>query len=900
MFSKQRVMLVCLFPALAFGQFAITGTVKRADNSAIQGLTVVIENGGSPITQFVTDASGNYALSAPAGSYTQLRVRNLGATIDGLPKQIEHTAATSITITKDTVIDIKMPAYAKIYGRILSSMGDTIKNAEVRAKRWVFGAEQPPWDWTYSSATDGSYAVYQDTGASRIWVVPPAGLGVGSATFDLTIKKDTLINLIMPKICYLSGYVFSNRGDTLKGIGVAIELGGGQQVDSTTNIITGLYKIPLNPGTCNVRLRNQGSNLPGIPRTIEATVVTAMNFSRDSTLNLTLPLYPAIVCSVVNQSGAPVVNATVRSKKWVFGAEQPPWDWDSTNSAGLCTLYVSPDSNKYWIDPSAGSNLISSTIVVKTTKDTTLKIIMNQGVTLSGTIRRFDNSVVAGITVAIEKEADYKYAQTDLTGAYSIQLQPATYRLRVRNMNTQIQGIPQTLEHTVMDTMILSADRQINIVLPIFPAITGIVRDPAGNPISGVTILAKRWVNGAEQPPWANCLTGGDGAYSLVVGKGINRVWVTPVSGLLAAFDFIEAFDTSKTRDIYVAEQARGIKRIQPSVVSTGQSGMITITGVNCNFASTPTLNLGDGITVTNIKVVSGITLTADIAVADNAKPGNRDARATVSGAAIVGPSLLTITPPASDALNLDNQGKTVDTVVISDGTGTTLVIPKGTAVTLPAGSDSMVSFVAPIIKDTATRPSSGDFVEVQRELKPTGLVFKDTVALIASYKAQDVEGISETTLKPFYFTDGANASGGAVVGDSMKIIKRDTAGNTLTFGMTHFSMFRLAGRGASVNLRPNHPRPVSGAMRLFAPQTFGPGYTALRFYVDAAHASIPIRLSIFDLHGRVIAAVFEGIIGEGTQTVLWEGRSAVANAVLICRLTAGNNHEEIRFIAVR
>jgi hypothetical protein len=893
---------LCLAQSVLLGaNYSITGTVTRADNSVVEGLTVVLEKNGSPIEQYLTDPKGVYAFSVQGDTYSQLRVRNQGTIIAGLPRQIEQTAANTIVLGKDTTINIKLPPYCHVHGTVLSSAGDTIKKAAIEAKRWISGAQSTPWDNTMSDSVTGAYSMYQQAGGSKVWITPPAGQGFIFTTFEYTLTKDTLINLVLPKSIILSGIVTNQHGDSLRGIGVTVETGPSQQVDSFTNGM-GRYAIPLNPGTVNIRLRNQGRDVNGMPRQIESTIVTGMALTKDSVLNLKIPLYPAVRCSVVDIAGNPANNIALYAKQWQGGGEQPPWDWDTTKVNGTATLYLSPNSNKLWITPPAGSDYIPSTAIVTTPHDTTITIALLQGVMLSGTVFRSDTTPVAGLDITARKDIDYVRTQTDAAGHYSIKLQPATYELSVSNPTTPIPGLPQMFGFTAQDTMIISTARTLDIHLPFYPVITGIIKDPAGNPVNNVQIAAKRWIFGAESSPWAQSTTGIDGAYSLIVGKGINKVWVTPPIGPLGKLEFIESFDTSIVKDIILADKAKGIKRIQPSVVSTGQGGMVMINGIGCDFSGSPAIDLGAGIAVSNVKVISSITLTADISVAQTAATGSRDVKVTMGATTIIGPNLLTITPPASDTLELDAQGKTTDTVIISDGTGTQLLIPAGTPVSLPPGSDSIVSFVAPIIKDTVTKPIGGEFTDVQRDLGPSGLTFGDTVILTSSYKNQDVEGLNESTLKPFYFTDGATASSGATVGDSMAILKRDTAGNTLSFVMTHFSMFRLASAAPVRTVREiriTQPAPT----QLVALRGFSPSNAMVQFYIGADQAATRVTLTILDLRGKAIRTLINGIIGQGMHTTAWDGTSGntlMASGQYICKLSVGEIKQQMKFILIR
>ena len=71
------------------------------------------------------------------------------------------------------------------------------------------------------------------------------------------------------------------------------------------------------------------------------------------------------------------------------------------------------------------------------------------------------------------------------------------------------------------------------------------------------------------------------------------------------------------------------ITSISPAGVTHGQTATVTITGSNTNFAGGTQVNAGAGITVSNIVVTSGTTLTAQFSVASGATPGPRSITAT-------------------------------------------------------------------------------------------------------------------------------------------------------------------------------------------------------------------------------------------------------------------------------
>ena len=175
------------------------------------------------------------------------------------------------------------------------------------------------------------------------------------------------------------------------------------------------------------------------------------------------------------------------------------------------------------------------------------------------------------------------------------------------------------------------------------------------------------------------------------------------------------------TRDITIPDPSKAVTRVQPSVATVGDSGILMINGVNGNFTSgSVTIDMGEGVTIGAIEVISNITLKAHVHIDTAATAGTRDVVVHAGTTTVVGTALFTITEPSSAVIALDNTGKTTKEIQISDGTGTELVIPKGTTVNFPSVKDSVISYTAPFISSTDSVGGSGEkFTDVQRALQP-------------------------------------------------------------------------------------------------------------------------------------------------------------------------------------
>jgi len=328
------------------------------------------------------------------------------------------------------------------------------------------------------------------------------------------------------------------------------------------------------------------------------------------------------------------------------------------------------------------------------------------------------------------------------------------------------------------------------------------------------------------------------------------------------------------------------------------------INGINVNFTSgAVTIDLGDGIEVSNITVIGDITVTADVVVADTAATGTHDIVVQVGSQNAVGAGLLTITAPASAKVELVG-GETVADVRISDGTGAELLIAAGTAITFPPGSDSTISYIAPLIQGSDTaRPAGGEFTDIQREIWPSGLIVGpgDSIVVTSRYQDQDVIGIDEATLKPFYFIDTAGSAGGSTaVGDSMKILDRDTVTNTITFAMEHFSMFRMA---AVEQPQTRVARAVrSAAVRtaiVACPGSLRRGqFVTVR--VAARQSGAMASLALYDLRGRQVWTVSQRLVAGTHRLALPTAGSLAAQGAFVLRFQMGSVAQSRRVMLTR
>jgi hypothetical protein len=112
------------------------------------------------------------------------------------------------------------------------------------------------------------------------------------------------------------------------------------------------------------------------------------------------------------------------------------------------------------------------------------------------------------------------------------------------------------------------------------------------------------------------------------------------------------------------------LKSIVPNTGLHGSSGInVTISGSLTGFTNGSVIDLGAGITVTNVVAPNAATLTATLSIAPTAATTTRDL--TVDGLTL--PRAFTVTMPSSVAYTYDSQGR-LATVTYTSSTGSVTI----------------------------------------------------------------------------------------------------------------------------------------------------------------------------------------------------------------------------------
>ncbi|MBI2423308.1 MAG: hypothetical protein HYV27_10805 [Candidatus Hydrogenedentes bacterium] len=130
--------------------------------------------------------------------------------------------------------------------------------------------------------------------------------------------------------------------------------------------------------------------------------------------------------------------------------------------------------------------------------------------------------------------------------------------------------------------------------------------------------------------------------------------------------------------------------------------------------------------------------------------------------------------------------------VVIGDASETTVVLPPAQIVEFPSGVPQAISITTPVNPvEEIQLPPNVDAIPVLREFGPSGTNFYPPVLITLSYTDAEVMGLIEANLQPFLFNSTSMLFEPLNPAD---IVARDTVNNTITFKVSHFSVYGLGG----------------------------------------------------------------------------------------------------------
>jgi hypothetical protein len=134
-----------------------------------------------------------------------------------------------------------------------------------------------------------------------------------------------------------------------------------------------------------------------------------------------------------------------------------------------------------------------------------------------------------------------------------------------------------------------------------------------------------------------------------------------------------------------------------------------------------------------------------------------------------------------------DNTIVTTSPQTVQDGSGTLVTVPSSTTIDFPDGGPQEIQIETPIDPATDEQlPPGVGAIPVVRDFGPDGTTFNPPIDITISYTDTEIGLIDESTLQVYLFNDLSGIFDIPV----NTITNRDTINNTITFKVTHFSVF--------------------------------------------------------------------------------------------------------------
>jgi hypothetical protein len=344
----------------------------KVSNQSSQGIPLVDLNVTNSATQqrlFTpsdnTDASGNYALVIPAGTYD----------IDfNTPTGTRYVAKllSNQVITSDKTLNVILSTGFYVSGKVSDPLSSGVASVRIGADYTYTGQEQ----LITNKLTDGAgnYQIVLPSGLFRLSFDPPLTTGLaGLYLYNVNISKDTVINVTLPNGVSLSGTVTNVSTQPILNVDLDIYtvatglkvFTGNDNTDSNGN-----YLVRVAPQSYHVVFNSPEGSSYASP------IFRNVNISANAILNATLQVGRSVSGLVKDSSNTPAFDVDVR----VYEAGTPNWiptPRNSTDSSGFYQVYISSGSYDMIYDP-PNTGIWDSLILtgMNITSDTVLNVVL--------------------------------------------------------------------------------------------------------------------------------------------------------------------------------------------------------------------------------------------------------------------------------------------------------------------------------------------------------------------------------------------------------------------------------------------------------------------------------------------------------------------------------------------
>jgi protocatechuate 3,4-dioxygenase beta subunit len=420
-------------------------------------------------------------------------------------------------------------------GRVTDAAGNALADADLDFFETQSGRKVDPsapgWE-SQSDKTDssGRYRLVVIPDVYDVRYEPPVSRTDVAPAFsrELILGSDTVHDVQLPFGVRITGHVSGPDGTPAAGVDLDMkDPATGLRlatVDDDTDA-NGNYALTVEAGVWDVVFQ------PPAGLGAAATRLDSQNLTFDRSLDVTLPRGWVVSGRVVREGDLVPVRFTDIDFEDPANARRLPATDDAAGLDGHFAATVREGEVHVFLIPPLGFPLApTARWHVTVDQDIDLgDVVLVPGVVLSGTIEDPGGSPVpdADLDLFLPGTCDrYPLASggTNGSGAFSMRIEPDTWDLVVN------PPAGAAVPANRFESLPVESDSLITLRLDALPppvAVSGVVTDEAGDPVTGATIVGTPETGAL---PW-EAVTDAAGAYSALAGPGRHRIEISPPPG---------------------------------------------------------------------------------------------------------------------------------------------------------------------------------------------------------------------------------------------------------------------------------------------------------------------------------------------------------------------------------
>ena len=372
-------------------------------------------------------------------------------------------------------------------GRVVDEQGQGIGNVLVRLY-WYSGDEFASHE--ARAADDGTYR-FDLPSADRLalFLIPATdAFPRRQLSIDDGIAADLEYEAVLAPAFQISGTVSDEGGSPVPGITLRVNDFTRMYEDSDRSGADGSYALQMPAGTYDLDVRFYSQDGPSLsPAHYTITVDGDMQF------NLVLPAGFQVTIEVVDEDGTPVLDADVHAD----GADDV-WNGGSTDNDGRALMSLHPGRYEIRLNRPP-LPLLPMDTTVDVHSDTTIRLVLQPGVAISGSLTHSDGREVDGWGPLNFEGLNgaRSFWGHHTSGEYEIALPPGRYRvypaIGAGLYPSQDVGTIEVAEESTVFDFVIQKGQVVDVL----------ITDASGHPVAGVGVSAAtmdgRWASSSEE-----------------------------------------------------------------------------------------------------------------------------------------------------------------------------------------------------------------------------------------------------------------------------------------------------------------------------------------------------------------------------------------------------------------